>query len=52
MGKENTGANHAQKRRNRLDHLKSSRCAPGRRERQARPHSQKDSLPESKIGAD
>jgi hypothetical protein len=29
MGKENTGAYHAQKRRNRLDHRKSSRCSPG-----------------------
>jgi hypothetical protein len=52
MGKENSGAYHAQKRRNRLDHRKSSRCSPGRRERRGKPNSQKDSSSESKIGAD
>jgi hypothetical protein len=51
VGKENAGANQAQKRCNCLNHRKDP-LRPGGRERHAASHSQRDSPARSKIGPD
>lgn len=51
VGKENARAEQTQTRCNRLNHRKYP-CAPAPTQRHRTAHSQKDSVPESKIGPD